>query len=63
MVVLALVLGLFGDSVFGQKRDGQVIPAVSRVEQAIGVVLGVVFTWEEHQQATVHCFLDALDHG
>jgi hypothetical protein len=37
-------------SVLGQQRHGQVVPAVARIQQAVGVVLGVVLAGEEHQQ-------------
>ena len=50
-------------SVRGQQRHGEVVPAIARVQQAIGVVLGVVFAGEEHQKPALHGFLDALDHG
>ena len=35
-------------SVFGQQRDGQVVPAVARVEEAVGVILWMMLTREEH---------------
>ena len=45
----------------GQQRDGEVVPAVARVEQAVAVVLGVIFARKEHQQAARYGVLDALD--
>jgi hypothetical protein len=40
-------------SVFGQQGHGQVVPAVARIQQAVGVVLRVVLAGEEHQQTAL----------
>ena len=37
------------------------VPAIACVQEAIGVVLGVVLAWKEDQQATANRVLDALD--
>ena len=50
-------------SVLGHEWNGQIVPAVPRIEQPIRVVLRVVLAGEEHHEAPAYRVLDALDNA
>ena len=59
-LVLVGSAAAFCSGFLGQQRHCEVVPAVSGVEQAVRVVLGVVFAGEEHHQAPTHRVLDTF---